>query len=104
MLKVISVDHYLMNCGGGGPITVISSAGVLQAPRHAKAHVVQDEVHDGQAHPGLLTPLQGIWPDGGIFFLLSNLVKMPKKAKRRVRTKKMKTDGRGQSYLAAQLR
>ena len=34
---------------------VISSAGVLQAPRHAEADVVQDEVHDGQAHPRLLS-------------------------------------------------
>ena len=34
---------------------VISHAGVLQAPRHAEADVVQDEVHDGEAHPRLLT-------------------------------------------------
>ena len=33
----------------------LSYAGVLQAPRHAEADVVQDEVHDGEAHPRLLT-------------------------------------------------
>ena len=71
---------------------MVLSAGVLQAPRHAEAHVVQDEVHDGQAHPRLLTRF------GSCRTEINN---MPKKRRVRMKTK---TNGRGrvaQIYLAA---